>query len=211
MLNQQRIKDANQKRYEEGCTELQLADPIPPERKPAIRLSDNGRPFLTRDSFVKVGTDSSHGKNRPEGYGYITACHGVGGAAIYDVKYTPVYDGGRTHRKISLDFLTPCTPFDDIITNVTKRKRKLTQSSVISIPPQPSDNRLPIDKLKDALILGSRRGKKKGWHRRTLGLQTGKQFNDKEMQQFQIELLLLEQSLSTSNMLKRDQYKKNGY
>ena len=157
---------------------------------------------MTRDSFVKVGTDSSHGKNRPDGYGYITACHGVGGAAIYDVKYTPVYDGGRTHRKISLDFLTPCTPFNDIITNKTKRKRKQTQSSVISTLLQPSDNRLLIDKLKDALILGSRRGKKKGWHRRTLVLQTGRQFNDKEMQQFQIELLLLEKSLSTSNMLR---------
>lgn len=32
------------------------------------------------------------------------------------------------------------------------------------------DDRLPIQKLCDALILGARRGKTKGWHRRTLQL-----------------------------------------
>ena len=96
-LKLQRIKDANQKRYEEGCAELELAPSVPPERRSAIRLSKNHCPFLTRDSFAKVEAESSRGKNRPHGYGYTTASHGFGGAALYDVRYTPAYDGGCTH------------------------------------------------------------------------------------------------------------------
>ena len=174
VVNLQRIKEANQKRYEEGCAELEVADPVPPERKPAFRIADDQRAFLTRDSFVKVEADTSRGRNRPYGYGYITACHGVGGAAIYDVKFTPAYDSGRIHKAISLGYLTSCSPFDDIIAEGTKRRRRQTEISTIPTPSQLVDDRLPIDKLRDALVVGSRRGKKKGWHRRTLGLQTGK-------------------------------------
>ena len=72
VLNLQRIKEANQKRYEEGCAELEVADPVPPERKPAFRIADDQRAFLTRDSFVKVEADTPCGRNRPHGYGYIT-------------------------------------------------------------------------------------------------------------------------------------------
>ena len=60
----------------------------------------------------------------------------------------------------------------------------------LSTVPPPShleDERLPVDKLKDALIVGSRRGKKMCWHRRALGLSTCKQLNEKETQQFQIK------------------------
>ena len=32
VLNLQCIKEANQKRYEEGCAELEVTDPIPPEK-----------------------------------------------------------------------------------------------------------------------------------------------------------------------------------
>ena len=52
--NLERIKVANRIRYQEGCADLQLAGPVPPERKLAFRLSDDLRPFLTRGSFVKV-------------------------------------------------------------------------------------------------------------------------------------------------------------
>ena len=211
VLNLQRIKEANQKRYEEGCAELEVADPVPPERKPAFRIADNQSAFLTRDSFVKVEADTSCVRNRPHGYGYITACHGVGGAAIYDVKFTPAYDSGRIHKAISLSYLTSCSPFDDIIAEGKKQRRRQTQISTIPTPSQLVDDRLPIDKLRDALVVGSRQGKKTGWHRRTLGLQTGKQFNNKETQQFQIELILLEQLLSTSKVLVLSRYKKSGY
>ena len=117
----------------------------------------------------------------------------LGSAAVYDIKYTPVYDSGRVHRRVSLEYLTPCSPFEDVIPEGIKRCR----SSVAVLPPSPPkiDDRLPIEKLKDALITGSRRGKKKGWHRRTLGWSTGSQLNGKETRQFTIELLLLEQHL----------------
>ena len=204
-----RIKDANRNRYEQGCASLQMAAPAPPERKWAVELKDDNRPFLTRDSFVKVEEDFSPGHNRPCGYGYITQCHGVGGAAVYDVRFTPAYDGGRIHRRITLDHLTSCSPFDDLIAEGYKRARKQTAVTVTSHLPQPKvDTRSPIQKLTDALISASRRGKKEGWHRRSLGLQTGKQFNKKETQQFTIELMLLEQYLdskekATDNELKR--------
>ena len=213
-LNLQRIKDANKKRYEEGCVSVQLSQPIPPERKPAMILPEEGRSFLTRDSFVKVEAALS-GQYRPDGYGYITICHGVGGAALYDVKYTPVYDGGRIHRRIPLSCLTSCSPFDDILPEGAKRRRR--QVVVTPPPPLPKiDDRLPIEKLRDALIEGLRRGKKKGWYRRTLGWDTGSWLNDREKKQFTIELLLLEQHLNETtvvtdrtNNLKR--YKKSGY
>ena len=38
------------------------------------------------------------------------------------------------------------------------------------------DRRLPIEKLCDALILGGRRGKGKGWYQRGLGLGNGRFF-----------------------------------
>ena len=112
-------------------------------------------PFLTRDSFVKVEADSSRGRNRPHGYGYVTASHGVGGAALYDEKYMPTYDGGRTHQRISLACLTSCAPFDDIIAEDRKHRRKRSEVSTIPPPSQPDDEYLPVDKLKDALIVGS--------------------------------------------------------
>ena len=83
-----RIKDTNRDRYEQGCASPQMAGPAPPERKWAVELKDDNRPFLTRDSFVKVEADFSPGHNRPCGYGYITQCHGVGGAAIHNRTYS---------------------------------------------------------------------------------------------------------------------------
>ena len=126
-------------------------------------------------------------------------CHGVGGAAVYDMKYTPWYDGGQTHRKIRLDYLAPCSPFDDLVPDGIACARNVV---LVSAPSQPkSDNRLPIDKLKDALIIGSRRGKKKGWHRRALGLGTNIRMNKMERQQFLVELLLLEQHLNEATVV----------
>ena len=51
-----------------------------------------------------------------------------------------------------------------------------------------------------------------GWHRQALGLSTGKQLSEKETQQFQIDLILLEQHLSESTMVKAvNMYKRSGY
>ena len=86
---------------------------MPPDRKSALILSDNFCPYLSRESFVKVKADRSPGQNRPGGY--ITMCHGVGGVTVCDVKYTPVYNRGRTPLRIRLDYLIPCFPFVEII------------------------------------------------------------------------------------------------
>ena len=68
-------------------------------------------------------------QNRPHAYGDITTSHGVGGAALSDVRYAPDYDGGGTHRQIILACLTSCSPsFDDTIADDrethTKREAK---------------------------------------------------------------------------------------
>ena len=88
-----RIKQANEERYENECANLDILLPTPPERKRAVVIMDDNRPYLSRDSFVQVSADTSAGHNRPGGSGYITECNGVGGAVIYSVRYTPPYDG----------------------------------------------------------------------------------------------------------------------
>ena len=93
-----RIKQANEERYENECANLDILLPTPPERKRAVVIMDDNRPYLSRDSFVQVSADTSAGHNRPGGFGYITECNGVGGAAMYSVKYTPAYDGGGLIR-----------------------------------------------------------------------------------------------------------------
>ena len=112
-------------------------------------------------------------------------------AAFYSVKYTPAHDGGRTHKDIQLSVLTPYSPFDDVLQEDMKRSRKSTDP-VPELEEEVLDDRLPIQKLCDALILGARRGKTKGWHRRTLGLGASRYLNNDKERQFQIELLIFE-------------------
>ena len=71
---------------------------------------------------MKVIANTDSGFNRIEGYGYIDETFGVGIAALYNVKYTPAYDGGRTHKRIKLGDLTPCSPFDNCVPEDSKRK-----------------------------------------------------------------------------------------
>ena len=124
-----RIKEANNIRYQNECANLDILVPTPPERKNAVILHENNRPYLTRDSFVKVIQNTTAGNNRPAGFGYISECNGVGGAAFYSVKYTPAHDGGRIHKKIPLSDLTPCTPFDNFPAESIKRTRKICLAS----------------------------------------------------------------------------------
>ena len=65
-----RIKDVNTRFYQEQCADIDLT-PKPPERKSAIIMEDNLRPFLTVGSFVKVISNTKSGHNRPSGYGYV--------------------------------------------------------------------------------------------------------------------------------------------
>ena len=118
-----RIKEANNERYQKECDNLNILVPAPPESKRAVVIADDNRPYLSRDSFVQVKQDTSPGHYRPAGFGYITECNGVGGAAIYSVKYCPTYDGGRVHKDITLSDLTPCSPFDDLPPDNEKRTR----------------------------------------------------------------------------------------
>ena len=55
-----RIKDANTRFYQEECADIDLT-PTPPERKAAIIMEDNLRPFLTVGSFVKVISNTKSG------------------------------------------------------------------------------------------------------------------------------------------------------
>ena len=75
----------------------------------------------------------------------------------------------------------------------TKRARK-SSAPEPELVEEASDDRLPIQKLCDALILGAR--KQKVWHRRTLGLGNRRYLNTDEEQQLSTELMLLEQHLN---------------
>ena len=57
--NLERIKEANSRRYQDECENLDLAVPTPPERKPHFDIEDDSRPFLSKDSFMKVKPDTS--------------------------------------------------------------------------------------------------------------------------------------------------------
>ena len=92
VTNLRRIKVEKRTRYEEGCADLNLAEPTSLKRKMVVRLDiEDFRP-----------------------HSYMTTTYVTVAAAIYDVKYTPAYNGDRTHRDISLDHLTQYYPFDDI-------------------------------------------------------------------------------------------------
>ena len=187
-----RIETANNRFYEEQAAEIDLT-PTLPERKPAFTLDEDQTPYLKIGEFVKVENSSSPRCYRPEGYGYVTATFGVGIAAYYSIKYTPAFDGGSTHKQVQLGDLTPCSPFDEFLPPETKRARKSSAPEPELVEEAP-DERLPIQKLCDALVLGTR--KQKGWHRRTLGLGNRRYLSADEEQQLSTELMLLEQHLA---------------
>ena len=153
-INLARIKTANNEFYRSQAADINLT-PVPPERKPAFTPAEDNRPYLKVGEFVKVERNTTTRKNRPEGYGYINETFGAGLAAFYSVKYTPAHDGGRTHKDIQLGDLTPCSPFDDVLQEDTKRSRKSTDP-VPELEEEVLDDRLPIQKICDALILGAR-------------------------------------------------------
>ena len=199
-LNLERIKLANSQFYREQAADIDLT-PVPPERKQAFILAEDNRPYLGIGEYVKVESKTDAGYNRPEGYGYIHQTFGVGLAALYSVKYTPAFDGGRVHKQVRLGDLTPCSPFDECLAEESRRKRK-------PVIPEPElveevvDDRLPIQKLCDCLITGARRGKAEGWHRRALQLGNGRYMNPEEQRQFRTELMLLEQHLAEPSVQK---------
>ena len=198
--NLERIKLANAQLYSEQAAELDLT-PTPPERKPTYQPVDDLKPYLKIGEFVKVDEKTEAGYNRIEGYGYITEAFGAGAAAFYSVKFTPAYDGGRTHKQVRLGDLTCCSPFDECLPENTKRVRKSAVPEPELVEEVP-DDRLPIQKLCDALVLGARRGKSKGWHRRSLDLGNGRYLRDDEEQQFKTELMILEQYLDEPSIQK---------
>lgn len=63
----------------------------------------------------------------------------------------------------------------------------------------------------DALVLGARRGKAKGWHRRTLRLGNKRYFNDAKEKQLHTELVLLRQHLNESGVVKENKEERIRY
>ena len=202
--NLARIRTANNEFYRSQAADIDLT-PVPPERKQAFAPTDDLKPYLKVGEFVKVENNTTAGKYRPEGYGYVQETFGVGLAAFYTIKYTPAHDGGRIHKRVHLAELTPCSPFDNTLPEDSKRARK-SPDPVPELEEEVRDDRLPIQKLCDALVLGARRGKMKGWYRRTLELGNRRYLNDNEERQFKIELLMFEQHLNEPSVkqLKHD-------
>ena len=109
-----RIELGNAQRYQEQAADIDLT-PTLPERKPAFVPTEDLTLFLNVGDFIKADAKTDAGFNCPEGYGYIVQIFWAGAAAYYSVKYTPAFDGGRTHRHLHLVDLTPCSPFDECI------------------------------------------------------------------------------------------------
>ena len=75
------------------------------------------------------------------------------------------------HKKIILLDLTPCSPFDNLPPDSGTQTQNRSFTELLQHVEEKKkvvDARLPIQKLCDALILGARRGEKKGWYRKSL-------------------------------------------
>ena len=88
--NRKRIKIANIEHInKQSCCS---ADAMfsPPEKKgqSIIVEEDNMKPAFTVGEYVKVAGDTSPGKNRPEGFGFIVGDEGYGAATLSDVNST---------------------------------------------------------------------------------------------------------------------------
>jgi uncharacterized Zn finger protein (UPF0148 family) len=169
----------------------------PPDRKPFIKISDDMKSALMPGEYVMVEGDTSPGKNRPKGYGYVVEVAGVGAATICSVKFEKAFDGGRLHKAIAVSAVTPTLPDYDFYCSQMKRKRIERIQYDAPDPkrqkPNTLDKRSPIERLVDSLQNGHRRLKTKGWHREELGLGKGRNLNPKEKQQLLFEHTILHQ------------------
>ena len=66
------------------------------EGKPAAGTVDNTAPYYHAMEYVSVSADTSPGKNRPWGHGYVVAARGAGTGTVVDVAYQKIYDDGAT-------------------------------------------------------------------------------------------------------------------
>ena len=93
--NQARIAKATRIRLESQTSSEISAIPLTtrPERKGAFEILEDRRSFCRVGELVKVEADTSPGRNRPAGTGYVENARGVGAATILDVRYLKACDG----------------------------------------------------------------------------------------------------------------------
>ena len=107
-LNISRISTANVVRLVDQLPVDEFIPSVHPERKPISLIDLNCRkPFLNVGDFVAVDEDYSAGIYRPCECGFIVGHDDRSRVSSYSVRYTPRYDNGRSHGKISLSARTP--------------------------------------------------------------------------------------------------------
>ena len=216
--NLKKIKEAN-KSLLTGQADIPLVV-TPPERKPFVVIQDDMRPAIKMNEYVKIASDTSPGKNRPEGFGYVVKAAGVGGATIVSVKLRDV-DGGTTHHSIPLADVTPAIFGQEFDQPRPQRKRPpspVQSESKMEQKKPKLDTRPPIVILMEKLKHGARYNKKRGWYRQErrdalelIRMKSGAsapnekirngtiQMSPDEKQQLYNEVCLLEQFLNSSD------------
>jgi len=116
------IKDKMVVSFADRTCEVLLA--TPPERKPFIEGFDNMNKLFNIGDYVKVSADTSPGKNREEGYGFIINVRGYAGATIVDVEYTRGHHGG-IHKDITINHITPAAFGSDWDDDRGRKRRKV--------------------------------------------------------------------------------------
>jgi hypothetical protein len=141
----------------------------PPERKPAVAIEDNMRPAIEIGEFVKVDADTSPGRNRPGGTGFVESVRGVGAATTVTIRYHGVEN--RKYKDIPLSALTSLV-FGNTF-RIIERKRTIKARQIMDpSPPKlyPNNNiqngkRSRMERFIEELKPGGRYNMMRGWHR----------------------------------------------
>lgn len=121
---QKKIQDKLKSSFADTIGDYSVIEFTPPERKPFIEGFDNMKPLFNIGDYVKVFADTSPGKNREEGYGFIKNVRGYGGATIVDVEYTKGHHGGL-HKDIPINHITPAVYGSDWCDDILGRKKRI--------------------------------------------------------------------------------------
>ena len=144
---------------------------VPPERKPFSTINELA--LVTPGDRVAVVADTSPGKNRPEGRGYVTEVNGVGADAVMSIKYDEV-SGGLLHHGIPFEDVTVVLFGAEFLQKSVadgRGKRTGSPTTVMDPPVEEVDDGRPAHvQLLDTLADGCRRRLADGWYRKQLGL-----------------------------------------
>lgn len=162
-INLEKIIEANKTLCSYSVNDAILTTPA--EVKPFIKSPEIE---FRIGMYVEVPSDTSSGKNRPSGYGYITQVYTEDTINVVDVKFTAAHDGGRLHKKIESSKLLVANLHQGMMIKPQGRNREYVDDNTeIEIQ---IDQRSTIEILLEILHENARR--RPGWHRSDLRMKT---------------------------------------